>query len=354
MDQFLSLLFTAAAALGGVWLTANGEGAAVEAWIDGQTIVTATPADPTAPSERLAGRLVHLRGQATTDADVTLPHTGLTAQGVLRLEQTVEMYQWVERRSSKDDKQTHYHRSWRRDRVASEWFDDRGYINPPLAIASAAASAPHAMVGRYRLDRSAIDRMDWFAPLDLCGGAEAAAEVESAGYRCASPYLFLGTGTIDRPQIGDLRIKIRQIGPGPVTVIGRQTGAGAAAAIDRWPMSGRDGLLEVRQDHLDLEAMRALRAGDATFDRWAWMAGGVGAAWIGATLFVVQAQTLWPGSGVDLMARTIGELGAALVLVPTVVLSGAGLAWREVDPAHGLALFGLAAAGAVIALVLLL
>lgn len=76
--------------------------ATYESLVEGQSIVVSTDAARIDPA--LDGKLVHIESAVVPEADVVDADTGISASGVIGLARKVEMYQWVEEKSSKTEK----------------------------------------------------------------------------------------------------------------------------------------------------------------------------------------------------------------------------------------------------------
>ncbi len=172
------------------------EGRAVQTYRslkEGAAAVVAIDAGEVLPANQ--GRLVHVSGRAVTDATLTDPTFGVSANALV-LERKAEMYQWVETVSTSKRKKLgggeetvktySYAKEWR-DRLldSSEFKEPAGHQNPrEMQVDSWAARAKPVTVGAFTLPDALVDRIDAREPIEVTesmiqGGAAAVAEGEA-------------------------------------------------------------------------------------------------------------------------------------------------------------------------------
>lgn len=211
------------------------EGRAVQAdrtLREGGKAVVSVTADRVDPGN--AGKLIHVTGRATTDATVTDPTFGVSANA-LQLTRCVEMYQWEEKTSSTSEKKLgggtdttttySYTKVWTDRTVDSSSFKSPAdHQNPGSApYESATWTATPVSLGAFYLTPGQVGRIGGATPLPV--GTNAVVPPEQAGKaRLTSTGVYLGKDPT-APQIGDVRITFRVVMPTEVSVLARQIDA---------------------------------------------------------------------------------------------------------------------------------
>lgn len=178
--------------------------------LDGEVLTT---------DANVEGSLVSVSGTVTTEEQIG-DDLFLADGDYLAVERKVEMYAWVE--ETEEETSTNlggsetttttynYIKEWTDSpKAASEFEYPEGHENPGLTVEAGEYTASEMMVGAYSIhgdielpaleDLSLTDDM-----LSLSSGAELA----------SSTYVFMGSGTLSGPQLGDVRISYRALTPG--------------------------------------------------------------------------------------------------------------------------------------------
>lgn len=205
---------------------------------EGAGIVVSVPSDAVDPANE--GRLVHVSAAATSDESLADFDFGIRANGI-RLERTVEMFQWKE--SSKSETRTKlgggeetvttytYSRDWSDGPVNSGSFKQpQGHSNPAMEFQGRDFQISAAGFGAFRLDGRVLSMVgnaeDVAVPPQLLSDVRQAykgdRQVAITGGR-----IYLGQNPT-APQIGDYRIAYKAVPLGPLSVVGRQQGSGFA------------------------------------------------------------------------------------------------------------------------------
>lgn len=184
------------------------------------------------------GKLVHLAGAMTVATPARDPVFGVTGSGLVRLQRSVEMFQW------KEDKRTEtheavggtkttdttytYQQEWSAQPINSALFKypDK-HANPPMPVRSQAFDSGDAMLGAYRLGPAVLDRLKAFGTF--------APDPEAAlpeGYRREGESLFHGAGSPASPMVGDVRVTFSAVEAQPVSVVAGLSGGTLAAFSD--------------------------------------------------------------------------------------------------------------------------
>jgi hypothetical protein len=245
----------------------------------------------------------------------------------VQLERDVEMFAWVEESESETrdnvggsstTRTTYsYEKRWTSSPPDSSSFErPAGHTNPPMPVEGRTVTASQASVGAYRVDT---------AEIDLPGGERLALRPElvtlASGQRLAGEYIFMGKGTPDSPQIGDVRISYQALPSGAqVTAFGTQRGAALAPYMHRGEQRFYRALMGSRD-----AAIAALRT---EFVVMGWILRLVGflMMWIGMTLFfgpISAFLDVLPFLG-NLSGFAIGAVtfGVALALsIVTIIVS---------------------------------
>jgi hypothetical protein len=135
----------------------------------------------------------------------------------IHLARTVEMYAWKETKESETTNQTgggsttttkySYTREWTSSPQDSSTFEvPDGHTNPQQMIESSERTVAQAQVGAYTLDMNTLD-LPSTKPLAL----NAALIDSESSAKLVGGYLFSGSGTLAKPQLGDLRIQYQAL-----------------------------------------------------------------------------------------------------------------------------------------------
>jgi hypothetical protein len=200
---------------------------------EGRGLVIAADAARIDPANE--GKLVHVSGEVKAGAPLRDADFNITANA-LRLVRTVEMYQWKEESKSETRKTLGggeettttytYNLVWEDHRIDSSQFKRRdGHENPPMRYQRLAATAGDATLGAFRPGAAVLSQLSASQELRVDAAAAAALSGKVSGpVQASDGKLYLGANPSD-PKAGDLRITFRTMPNGPVSLIGRQTGA---------------------------------------------------------------------------------------------------------------------------------
>jgi hypothetical protein len=166
--------------------------------------VTVTAVDPAAN-----GKLASLSGQLST-SDLVGDTVYLKPGNYVQLSRRVEMFAWQEKSKSEtkdamgggsETKTTYtYVKDWTANpRATSDFKLPAGHTNPPLSVQSLTFTAVSARIGVYTLDPQT---MELPKPADL----RLSEALVLPGNKLAGNYLYVGSGSLQAPQVGDVRI----------------------------------------------------------------------------------------------------------------------------------------------------
>jgi hypothetical protein len=235
-ESIKGVLFGIALTVGSCVLLFWNEGRAVQterSLAEGRGLVIAADAARIDPANE--GKLVHVSGEVKAGAPLRDADFNITANA-LRLVRTVEMYQWKEESKSETRKTLGggeettttytYNLVWEDHRIDSSQFKRRdGHENPPMRYQRLAATAGDATLGAFRPGAAVLSQLSASQELRVDAAAAAALSGKVSGpVQASDGKLYLGANPSD-PKAGDLRITFRTMPNGPVSLIGRQTGA---------------------------------------------------------------------------------------------------------------------------------
>lgn len=343
---------------------------------EGAGVVVSIPERPL--QQAYAGRLVHLSGEARTDARLSDPDFAIEVNAI-RLVRKVEMFQWQERKQTEERTQLggstetvttySYSKGWAEGLINSSQFaQPQGHQNPAsMPYASRNWSATAVQVGDFTLNASQINMIPANQPLNLSTAhtvappaapatdtpeADAAPDVVSANtsprVQRLGEMLYLGDDP-HNPQIGDLRITYSVAYPQTVSIIARQSGTSFEAY--RTQHNTTINLLYPGQH--SAEAMFASEHSKNTLLLWILRL--VGFVMMSAGLKMVLGP-LGVLADVIPLFGTIVRAGTGLMASTTAVFFSfftIGLAWLFYRPLLGIGLLLISAAGITAATLLL-
>jgi len=153
----------------------------------------------------------------------------------MRIERTVEMYQWVEREEQGDyDSQVHYTSQWSEVDMPSSGFKLPGYDNPrrKIPIYSSMETRPRPCIGAYALGEAAVAKADWWSDCSVSEQTALPSAFTAAGARFFNGAIIVPSGNPQvapgEPAIGDLKVTYRtvELPETEVTAIGVQEAGG--------------------------------------------------------------------------------------------------------------------------------
>ncbi len=204
---------------------------------EGLSIVVST--DPTQIDPALEGKLVHIESDVVPAADVVDAETGITASGVIGLVRNVEMYQWVETKSSSTEKKLgggeetvttySYAKEWNSSAQDSSAFKEpAGHENVNFWLPASETLVDSAQLGAFQVAGSQIASVGTREALPITDETAAAASA-ALGYpgegRAVMQALYFGADE-KSPQIGDTKISFEKIVLPAVSIVAMQHGDG--------------------------------------------------------------------------------------------------------------------------------
>jgi hypothetical protein len=177
------------------------------------------------------GQQVAVDGMLTADEQLgDTPY--LRAGAYVQLNRKVEMFAWVEDKSTDTDKELGggstttttytYNKQWTSSPEASQSFEHpEGHTNPSLPVQSTTLLVSSAHIGAYTINPADIT-------LPTAHDINLTSEIAAPGgnRRLAGNYIMLGSGSSDTPKLGDVRISYSGVAANTQAVaFGKQQGA---------------------------------------------------------------------------------------------------------------------------------
>ncbi len=300
---------------------------------EGASLVQSVPVDRIDPA--LEGHLVHVSGPVVATTEPKDALFGVVAPG-LRLERHVEMYQWVERRTSETKTKLgggeetvttySYEMQWSAGAVDSSRFKQpAGHANPGMTYKSESFQVPQAALGAFRLGEQVLDRIGGSEKLVLDETMIEAVKASHSGPRSlqvTAQGAYMG-GDPASPRVGDYRLEWRIVPLGPVSIIGRQTADGFALYQTR----AGNRLLMVETGFVPADRMFADAMTGNTILTWALRIGGLLLLMLGFSMIMGPIGVL---ADVIPFLGSLVRLGTGAIAFVLAVLVGAvtiAVAW---------------------------
>ncbi|MBP6078587.1 MAG: TMEM43 family protein [Xanthomonadales bacterium] len=327
LGSFALLWWNEGRAIGEARALAEGAGAVVDVGID-------------AVEPKHEGKLLHVTGQVDASPEARDDDTGI-AVDALQLRRVVEMYQWVEKRSSKEEKKLgggsetvttyDYEQQWDDDAVDSSDFRyDQGHENPSdWPIRSDSFAAGTVTLGAFTLAQPVRDAMGQWQDLPATITAQLP-EQFGEFRRIASGRLFRGNDP-ERPQIGDMRVRYEYQPEATYSIIAKQVGD----QLDRYLASNGREVLLVEDGSVPAATMFEGAQSRNSMITWIVRAAGTLLMWLGLSMVFAPISRILD---VLPMLGTIGSWGIGVVtgLISLLLsLTTIGIAWVFYRPLLG-------------------
>ncbi|KAL7556773.1 hypothetical protein ACA910_005216 [Epithemia clementina (nom. ined.)] len=328
--------------------------AARKALDEGEYLVQELPSI-TVVDKTFDNRLVHLTGLARTSSLVEDPDFGVSLSSTLKLQRSVEMYQWLRSKEVEQKKKAGgsvetittytYSQEWVNYLVDSSDFKE-GYENPTsMPFHDFIDTADPITLGAFTLPKEVCDNINSYVPLStspkLADIPEATKSISSS---IISVYhntgFYFGNGTDASPKVGDVRVFFSQIPAQNISIVARQTGN----TFSRYKVSNGRTILIVKEGTFSADAMFEDANNTLTMLTWLIRLGAFAAMWIALQLLaeplVVFADVL-PilGNCVEGITCAVSGLVAFTISLVTIAV-----AWLVFRPFFSLALLGVAGA----------
>ncbi|MGL4490337.1 MAG: TMEM43 family protein [Rhizobiaceae bacterium] len=293
--------------------------------------------------------LVHISGLAKTKDMLADPQFGIR-ENALKLNRTVEMYQWAEESESRKTQNFGgsettetvytYEKTWSEDRIDSSQFKKReGHENPSMpAYGSMQLTASDVKIGPFRLGDEFTKQISDFDDYQLSQkNFEAMNSSFKESFALTTKHFV--SGNPSSPQVGAIRVSYQIARPMDLSVVGRQQ------RDTLQPYTAKHGTISLLESGLvSANDMFAQAEADNRAFTWLLRLAGFAMMWIGLGLTMKPISVI--GSFIPFVGNILAAGTGLVSLVVALVLSAvtAAIAWIVFRPLIGIALLALAAA----------
>lgn len=208
-------------------------------WNEGNAVRTAKGLEEgagqviTVPADQVQlennARLVHVTGLAKSEDIITEPLIGFNRKA-LKLERTVEMYQWVERREEKKNDAGNtettyrYEQRWSHEEINSRNFQNRNqYYNPRMPFRSETFLAKNVSLGAFKLAPDQVNKISGYDRLMIDDELLRNFRQRFRMARRSGDYIY-SSNSISNPRVGDVRVMYQVYNNQDASVIAMQSG----------------------------------------------------------------------------------------------------------------------------------
>lgn len=293
------------------------------------------------------GKLLHVTARVEGDPQIDDNELGVSVDG-LALRRVVEMYQWKEKRESKEQKKLgggsetvteyRYETEWNDDAIdSSDFHYAQSHENPTAwPLRSDSFEAETATLGAFTLSgstRAAVGSWQPLAPKSALQYPDAFGEF----HRVSDGALYMGANS-DQPKVGDVRIRFEYQPEAVFSIVAKQTGD----TLDAYTASNGRSVLLVEAGEVPANKMFETAQQHNSIVTWAVRIGGTLGMWLGLSLVFAPISRV-----LDIlpMLGTIGGWGIGLVTgLISLLLSviTIGISWIFYRPVLGITLILLA------------
>jgi len=324
---------------------------------EGEQVTVSVAPDKVDPSNE--GKLVHVTGNAATTEALVDPVFAVSASA-LRLVRTVEMFQWVE--DVKEEKTKNvggsetttktysYSKKWSEKLIrSSEFKQPQDHQNPAtMPYDEKDLVAASATLGAFGFPEEAIKRLTKMEELPFNPAETAKLPPELASrVQSVDGKLYMGKTPSD-PGVGDVRVSFQIVKPQTVSLLAQQKGA----TFQAYQTKAGDKLFRVEAGAVDAQGMyKEAKSENVTLT---WILRGLGffLMTLGMTLMFKPVATVT--SFIPMLGSFVGFSTFLFSLVLCSALSGItiAVAWIAARPLLGMAIFGAAAVGMTLTVVM--
>lgn len=185
------------------------------------------------------GKLVHFTGPTKLSQKITDPDMGVSVDAI-KLQRTVEMYQWQETSTTKKEKKLgggekrvkeyKYKKAWSSSLIDSSNFKiKKDHSNPSsIPYKNNVVINESIMVGTFKIPSDLFSSMSGFEPLKINTDNNYNLNSTISNIYKIQPDGTLYKGNPDTPEIGDIRISFETVPSGDVSIIAAQNGSTVA------------------------------------------------------------------------------------------------------------------------------
>ena len=298
---------------------------------EGAGAVVETTAAPRNAS--LDGGLVHLSGAVQVEDTLRDAEFGVE-QRALRLERSVEMFQWTESSETREEKKLGggmerittytYDTEWEDGLIDSADFaQPDGHGNPDsMPYQSQRVSADIGRIGDYRVDSAVLGQVEGWQDLEVT--VDSLPSATRAGFAKHDGWLYRSQSP-SGPSVGDIRVRFRMVPEQTISVIARQSGE----RLDAYPTRAGDKLLLVNEGVVASAQMFEAAQAANTMLTWMIRGGGFLLMWIGLGLVFKPMSVMMDvipmlgtvvGKGIGFVSFILAAMTALIVIAIAWVL----------------------------------
>jgi hypothetical protein len=326
-------------------------------WNEGRAIQTArsltegaglvVSVDPGQVNPANEGKLIHATGNTKIGTKPNDAEFGVSVDG-LRLQRTVEMFQWKETKKEETKRNTggseetittySYVQEWSDTPIDSREFKiPSGHFNPAMRYRGAVFNAGDATLGAYRLDVHLIGMLPVSQELRIDSAmAESLRARTTEIVQAIDGSFYLGANP-SQPRIGDMRISYRVTPVGAVSILGQQSGTEFTGFQTR----AGDRLLMVRPGTKPAADM----FNDAQSENmaWTWIIRAIGTLVMFAGFRMVFNPLVVVADFIPLIGNILGAGASFVSLILTAVIAPLviAIAWLWYRPLVSLAVIAI-------------
>lgn len=308
---------------------------------EAERMIKSVPADKVDPANKSA--LIHFTAEAKTDETLKDPIFPVSANAI-RLVRKVEMYQWIEKKESKEEKKLGggtetvttytYKKEWESSPVNSENFKEKkGHDNPKeMPYGYASEQAEKVTAGAFTLSESLVGQMSTETLLEVKELPPMAPEnmqLQANGY-------YLGADPAS-PAIGDVRIEFSVVKPAVVSIMAQQGDEGRLTA---WMSPNKNEFERLMYGEKTAPQMIEQLVAENNMMTWVLRLVGYLMMAFGIMMFfgpITVLLDVLPILG-DIAGYGVGTF--AFVIAAVLSLITIGIAWLVVRPVLGVCLIG--------------
>ena len=185
------------------------------------------------------GKLVHMTGTAESHETLTDDKFAISVDKAIKLERVVEMFQWHESEHRESKKKLgggkttvitfEYRKEWSQQAIDSSNFEPSeraqyGEGNPPMPFQNETFYANEVDLGAFQLSEDQIRSIHSSENVPLNQPTVALKDdPQLAEISLDGDYYYIGKDP-QNPNVGDIRVKFREVGPTEVSLIYKQAG----------------------------------------------------------------------------------------------------------------------------------
>ena len=297
------------------------------------------------------GKLVHVVGRTTVKEAAKDDLFGVSGPDVIKLKRRVEIFQWVEDKSSSTHKKVggseetvteyRYKKKWdERIHDSSHFHHPQGHENPKPIISRAEFLAHDASLGAFRLPEFLLAQWNNFRTHEL-PDPSASSKALNRQATVQDKWLVLSSKPTD-PEVGDARVQFESIRTGEASVLARQV----KETFEPYVTSYGTDIARITSGVQSKEAMFAAAEAANKFLAWLLRVVGFVLMLIGFSALMQPLKVLADvvplagsivGAGTGFVALLLSAIGSSVTI---------SLAWIWYRPALGITLLALALGGA--------